>query len=146
MLKDSKNALPDLARLLASINSAPDTGLLVVSNNRRGLSVVSGQSLLQCLGVVIRALDKRLPSDVVGHLLLRWVEDFVVGSSRARVDQSARYPRNKKTVINLEFDGMLQRLLAFAKHVIQSFSLSNCTREPVKDETVKRQGGKMLRQ
>lgn len=60
------------------------------------------------------------------------------------MDQSARYPRNKKTIINLEFDSMLQRLLAFAKHVIQSFSLSNCTRESIKDETVKRQGGKSV--
>ena len=38
--KDLEKALPDLARFLAGVDAGPDTGGLVVSNNRRGLSVV----------------------------------------------------------------------------------------------------------
>ena len=62
--------------------------LLVVAEKRLGLVVVHGQALLEQLGVVVRALDERLASDVVlaGHL--GRVELGVVGAARGLVDQA----------------------------------------------------------
>jgi len=77
-VEDTEQALPDLTRLLAGINSLPDSSLLVVTNNWCCLVVVSHETLLESVCVVIRSLDKWLASNIVLHGLLGWVEDLVV--------------------------------------------------------------------
>lgn len=77
-VENLKQALPDLAGLLAGIDWLPNTGLLVVVDNRCGLGVICRKALLKCIGVVVRALDERLASDIVGHFGLGRVEDLVV--------------------------------------------------------------------
>jgi len=77
-LKNSQEALPDLTGLLACIDALPDASLLVISNDWGGLLMISDQSLLQRLSIVIRSLDQWLASDIILHIALRWVEDPVV--------------------------------------------------------------------
>lgn len=66
-LKDGKHVLPHLARLLTSIDTMPDAVLAVVVDDGGSLLVVGAKALLQCLGVVVAALDKGLAGDVVLH-------------------------------------------------------------------------------
>lgn len=77
-MENTEEALPHLARLLAGINTPPDAGLLVVVSNRGGLGVVCHQTFVQGVDVVVGALDQRLASDVVLHVLIGRVEDLVV--------------------------------------------------------------------
>lgn len=77
-LENTEKTLPDLAGFLASVDAAPDTSLLVVVDNRGGLGMVGGQSLLQGCGVVVGALNQGLAGDVVLHVLLGRVEDLVI--------------------------------------------------------------------
>lgn len=76
--ENTEKALPHLTRLLAGIDSPPDAGLLVVLTNRGGLVVVRNQALLEGIGIVVGALNKRLASDIVLHGVLGRVEDLVV--------------------------------------------------------------------
>ena len=78
MAEDTEKALPDLARLLAGVNAAPDTSLLIVLADGGSLGVVCHQTLLKSIGVVVGALDERLASNVVLHRLLGRVKDLVV--------------------------------------------------------------------
>lgn len=77
-LKDTEKTLPDLAGFLAGVDTAPDTGLLVVVDNRGGLGMVGDQSLFQGCGVVVGTLNQGLTGDVVLHVLLGRVEDLVI--------------------------------------------------------------------
>lgn len=58
LAKDSRNALPDDSGGLSSVDLLPDTLLSVVVGDRARLLVVGRKSLLERLGVVIRALDE----------------------------------------------------------------------------------------
>lgn len=128
-----------MARLLAGINTPPDTGFPVVFHNRGGLVVVCPKTLLQGVGVVVGALDQRFTGDIVLHLLLGRVEDLVVRAARSRVDQAASNSGNQEGIIDLQLNGVLKLLLALGKHVIQTLSLGNGTRETIKDETIEKQ-------
>lgn len=136
LAEDSKNALPDLARLLASINAAPDTGLLVVLDNGGGLGVVSRQTLGEGLGIIIGALDQRLAGDVVLHVILGRVEDLVVRAARGRVDQTAGDTSHQQRVVNLQLNGVLELLITGGKHVIETLGLRNRPGETIQNETV----------
>lgn len=92
-LQDIQNALPHLSRLLAGINSLPDARLAIVICHRGRLVVVGLEPLLQRVFVVVGSLDQRLAGDVVCHVLLGRIEDFMVGSTRCRVDEAAGYAR-----------------------------------------------------
>ena len=136
LVENTEKALPHLARLLAGINTPPDAGLLVVVSNRGGLGVVCHQTLVQGVDVVVGALDQRLASDVVLHVLIGRVEDLVVRPSRGGVDQTASNSCDQKGIVNLQLNGVLELLVALVKHVIQALSLGNGTRETVQDKTV----------
>lgn len=77
-LENTEKTLPDLTGLLASVDTAPDAGLLVVVDNGGGLGMVGGQSLFQGCGVVVGSLNQGLAGDVVLHVLLGRVEDLVI--------------------------------------------------------------------
>lgn len=117
-MENTEKTLPDLSRFLASVDPAPDTGLLVVVDNRGCLGMVGGQSLFQGCGVVVGTLNQGLAGNVIFHVLLGRVEDLVVRASRGRVDQSASNTRNEESVVNLQFDGVLELLTARGKHVV----------------------------
>lgn len=135
LLENAKQTLPNSAGLLASINLLPDTRLLVVSNDRTSLVVVGGQSLLESTLVVVAALNKRLASEIVGHVCLWWVEDLVVGAARSRVDQAACDSCNKELVVDAKLNGVLEGLLHRHKHRVEALSLGDCAREAVEDES-----------
>lgn len=78
VIEDLEQALPDLTRFLAGINGFPDARLLIVCNDWAGLSVVSRETLLKCLRVIVGALDKRFSGNIVGHGGLGRAEDLVV--------------------------------------------------------------------
>lgn len=134
-LKDAKQALPDNSWLLAGINLLPDTSLLVVADDRTGLVVVGGQSLLKSTLVVIAALNKRLASDIVSHVRLWWVENLVVGAAGCRVDQTACNSCDKELVVDVQFNGVLERLFHRLKHRVEALGLGNSAREAVEDES-----------
>jgi len=77
-LKNSEKALPNLPRFLAGINTLPDSGLLVISNDRCSLLMIGDQSLLQGFSIVVGPLNQWLASDIILHVLFGWVEDLVV--------------------------------------------------------------------
>lgn len=135
-MENTQNALPDLARLLAGINTAPDAGLLVVLANGGGLGVVGSETLGQSLSIVIGALNQGLASDVVLHVGLGRVEDLVVRAAGGGVNQAASDTGHKQAVVNLELNGVLELLLTVRKHVIEALGLGDSSRETIKDETV----------
>ena len=53
LFENSKEALPDLTRFLAGINSLPDPSFLVITNDRCGLLVICDQSIFESIGIVI---------------------------------------------------------------------------------------------
>lgn len=53
LIKNLDKLLPHLSRLLARINSLPDSPSLVVSNNRERLLVVCYKTLLEGVGIVV---------------------------------------------------------------------------------------------
>lgn len=135
LLEDTQQALPDLARLLASVNTAPNASLLVVIADGRRLSVVSSQTLGEGLGIVVRALDQRLAGNVVLHVRLGRVKNLVVRAAGSRVDQTTSNTSDKQSVVNLQFHGMLELLLAGREHVVKALSLRNRPGETIQDET-----------
>lgn len=135
LAEDSKNALPDLTRLLTGINAAPDTGLLVVVDDRGGLGVVSSQTLGEGFGIVIGTLDQRLSGDVVLHVNLGRVEDLVVRAARGRVDQAAGDTSHQQRVVNLQLNGVLELLITSDEHVIETLGLRNRPGETIQNET-----------
>ncbi len=74
----SQEALPNLTGFLASVDPFPDSGLLVVSNDRCGLLVVGDESLLESFGVVVGSLNQRLASNIILHIFLWGIENFVI--------------------------------------------------------------------
>lgn len=97
--------------------------------------MVGTQSLGQSGLVVVTSLNKRLTSDIIGHVLLWWVEDLVVAATGGRMDESASDTSNEQSVINLKFDGVLERRGLGCKHLVELFSLSDSAWEAIKDET-----------
>lgn len=136
--ENTEKALPHLARLLASVNSAPDTSGLVVVADRGGLGVVSSQTLSQGVGIVIGTLDQRLAGDIVDHVALGRVEDLVVRAAGSRVDQTTGDTGDEQSVVNLKLNGVLELLLAGQKHFIQTLGLGDSSGETVENETVAR--------
>jgi hypothetical protein len=134
LLKDVQHALPDLARLLRSVNLLPDAGVAVVVNDGAGLLMVGTKALAESALVVVRALDKRLASDVVDHVGLRGVEDLVVRAARGGVHETASDTGDKKLVGDLELDGVLERLRLGLEHAVELDSLGNSAREAIEDE------------
>ena len=63
---------PDNARRLGGVDPNPKPLLLVILDNRSGLRVVSGQTLPECVDVVIGSLDQRFAGGIIRHGLLRW--------------------------------------------------------------------------
>lgn len=102
--------------ILAGIDARPDTFRPVVSDHGYSLGVVRPQSLLKSLSVVIASLNEWFSSDVVSHRCLWWVEDFVVGSARSRVNQSTGDTGYQKAVVDLKLDGVLERLAFGLEH------------------------------
>ena len=131
-----QDVVPDLGWLLRGVDSAPDASLLVVLDNRLGLLVVGDQSLLQGVFVVVRSLNQRLAGDVVGHVLLRRVEQLVVGSATGWVDQSAGDSRHQQLVVDLQLHGALQRRFPLTQHAVQLLGLRDGSGETVQDEAV----------
>lgn len=138
LVENTQQALPDLTRLLASVNSAPDTGGLVVVADRSGLGVVSRQTLGQGVGIVIGTLDQRLAGDIVDHVALGRVEDLVVRTAGSRVDQTTGDTGDEKSVVNLQLNGVLELLLAGKQHLVQTLGLGDSSGETVQNETVAR--------
>jgi hypothetical protein len=140
-----QHVLPHLAGLLAGIDALPDTGGAVVVDDRGGLLVVGVQALLQGLGVVVAALDQRLASDVVLHVILGGVEGGVVGTAGGGVDQAASDASNEERVVDLELDGVLQRLVALLEHNVKTLGLGDGTGEAIQNETAQTTISKELR-
>lgn len=133
-LHNVEHVLPYLSRLLASIQTLPDTSLLVVTHNGAGLRVVGAQALVQGLSVVVAALNQRLARDVVLHVLLGRVEGTVVRASGGWVDETAGDALDEKAVVNLQLNGVLESLFALLEHGVEAFGLRDGTGEAVKDE------------
>lgn len=72
--QDTADTSPDQLGALSGIDRGPNTGTLVVVNNRASLGVISVQSLPEGTDVVVGTLDEGLAGDVVGHGLLRGVD------------------------------------------------------------------------
>lgn len=87
--ENAEESFPYVSGVLAGIDGFPDAGLLVVANDWSGLLVIGDETLFQGVGVVVCALDQGVAGHVVFHGLFGWVEDFVIGSARRRVDQSS---------------------------------------------------------
>lgn len=123
-----------MLRILAGINSRPDTFGLVVANNRGSLLMIRSQSLLKSFCVIIASLDQGLAGDVVLHSFLWWVEDFMVRPSRGRVDKAAGDTRDQQTIVDLQLDSMLERLLLAFEHLVKPLGLRDGTWEAIEDE------------
>ena len=134
-LENAENVLPDGTRFLASVDSGPDTGLAVVVDNGGSLEVIGAETLLEGVGVVIRALNKGLASDVVLHVVLGRVEGGVVRAAGRGVNETTGDASDEKRVVDLELDSVLELLVARRKHLVEAFGLGNSARESVKDET-----------
>lgn len=76
--QNTQQVLPHLPRLLAGVHSLPDTSLLIIADNRGRLFVVSDESFLQGLRIVIASLDKWFAGYIVLHVFLRRIEGAVV--------------------------------------------------------------------
>ena len=50
------------------------------------------------------------------------------------MDETTGDTRHQERVVDLELDGMLERLLAHSEHVIELFGLGNGSRESIEDE------------
>lgn len=138
VLENTEQALPHLARLLAGVDTPPDTGLLVVVDHRGGLGVVGTQTLLEGIGVVVRALDQRLASHIVLHVALGRVEDLVIRAAGGRVDQTASDASHQERVVDLQLNGALELLLTGEKHVVQTLGLGNSAGETIQNESTSR--------
>lgn len=133
--EDAQDALPDLAGFLAGVNTFPDAGLAIVVDHRGGLGVVSTEALLQCVRVIVAALDEGLASNVILHVLLGRVEGGVVRSAGRRVDKATGDAGDEERIVDLQLDGVLQLLLALRKHGIEALRLGNGARETVENES-----------
>lgn len=133
----TKDALPYRAWLLAGVNLVPDASLAVVADNWASLVVVGTQALLECVGIVIAALDERLASYIVSHVLLGRVEDLVVRATGCGVDETTSNSCNEQTIIDLKFDGVLERLPSRDKHLVELLGLWNSAGEAIKNETAR---------
>lgn len=136
LVEHSQQVLPDRARLLACIDLRPDAGLLVVTDDRTRLLVVRSQSFLQRVGVIIAPLDEWLARHIISHLLLRRVEDLVVGATRGGVDEAASDARNEQIVVDLELDCVLQRLRLAGQHLVELLRLRDRPGEAIEDEAM----------
>jgi len=137
-VKNGQQALPHLAGLLAGVDSLPDARLLVVADDRSSLLVVGSKTLLKSFGVVVAALDQRLAGDVVRHGLLGRVEGSVVRPPAGRVHKTARDARHEQRVVDLELYGMLESLVALAKHGVETLCLRDSAGEAVENEAIVR--------
>lgn len=135
VLENTQKALPHLARLLAGVNTTPDSGGLVVLADGGGLGVVGSQTLGESVGVVVGALDQGLAGDIVGHVALGGVEDLVVRTAGGGVDETAGDTSDEEGVVDLELDGVLELLLAGDEHLVQTLGLGDSSGETVQDET-----------
>lgn len=136
VVKDTKYALPYSTRVLACINTRPNTCLLVVCDYWTRLIVVCTQSLLEDLCIIVGSLDQRFARNIVLHRLLGRVEYFMVGSAGCGMNESTSDSLNEQLIINLQFDGVLQRLFRLLQHVVETFCLSDCSWEAIENEPI----------
>lgn len=133
-LEDLQHVLPYLARLLGGIDALPDAGLLVVADHGGRLGVVGCKALLQSIGVVVAALNKRLARHVVLHVVLRGVKGAVVAATGCRVDQTAGDTGDQQGVVDLQLDGVLELLVALREHRVEALGLHDGAGEAIEDE------------
>lgn len=98
--------------------------------------MICHKTLLECFGIVVRALDERLASDIINHIALGGVEDLVVRTTRCGVDETASNTRDEERVVDLELNSVLQGLVGGPEHAIELLGLDDCSREAVKDEAI----------
>lgn len=98
--------------------------------------MVSRQTLSQSISVIIGTLDQGLASDIVGHVALGRVEDLVVRAAGGGVDETTGDTGDEESVVDLEFDGVLELLLTGEKHFVEALGLSDGSGEAIEDETV----------
>ena len=109
---------------------------MVILHDWGGLLVVCDQSLDECLGIVVAALDEGFASDVISHGLLWWVEDLVVRAARGWVDQASGDTRYKEFIVDLHLNGVIEWALSrIRKHRVQALSLGDCAWESIEDES-----------
>lgn len=136
LAEDGGQAGPDELLVLGSVDLGPDTLLLVVLDNGDGLLVVGDQALLEGLGVVVRALDERLASDVVLHGDLGGSELSVVRAARGDVDQASSDAGHQQVVVNGQLDNGVQVLLLVLQHGIELLGLDSGAGESIENESV----------
>jgi hypothetical protein len=137
-LDNLQHVLPYLAGLLAGINALPDASIPVIVDDGASLGMVGAETLLEGLLVVIGALDKRLASHVVLHILLGRVESSVVAAARGGMDETTGDTFDEERVVDLKLDSVLKGLVAFLEHGVEAFCLGHSSREAVENETVHR--------
>ena len=54
------------------------------------------------------------------------------------MDESAGNTGNEQSIVDLQFNGVVELLLAVVQHVVQTLGLGHGTRETVKNETASR--------
>ena len=136
-VQNLQHSLPHLSRLLASIQALPDAILPIVVYYRSGLLMIGAKSLLERIGIVIASLHKSFASNIILHMFLGRVEGSVVGTTRGGVNETSSNTSNKKRVINLKLNGMLQGLFALREHLVKTLSLGYGSGEAIQDETSK---------
>ena len=100
--------------------------------------MISGESLLKSISIVVAALDQRLASDVVLHVLLGRVESAVITATRSRVNETAGDALDEKRVVDLELNSVLELLLALLEHFVETLGLGDSAREPIEDEAIRK--------
>jgi len=80
-------------------------------------------------------LDKGFASHIVGHILLRWVENLVVTTSRGRVNETSCDAGDEETIVDLELDGVHERLALGLEHLVKTLGLCDCARETIENKS-----------
>jgi hypothetical protein len=97
--------------------------------------MIRRKSLRQSCFIVIRPLNQWLTSHVIFHRLLGGIEKLVIRATGSWVDKSTSDASDEKTVIDLELDGVHERLVLCREHFVELRGLGDCAREAVKDES-----------
>src|SRR5689334_17941758 len=96
--------------------------------------MVSRQSLLECLGIVVRTLNEGFAGDVVLHVRLWGVENLVIASTGGRMNEASSDAGNEQSIVNLKLNGMFERNTLVLQHLVKLFGLSDGSRKAIEDE------------
>lgn len=96
--------------------------------------MIGAETLLQSFGVVVGALDKGLASHVILHILLGRVEGAVIAAAGGGMHEATRDALDEERVINLQLNGVLERLIPLLEHGVETLGLGDGAREAVEDE------------